>query len=233
MLCIGPFPTGPWLPIPVFLPSGLDVSLQTLHAAGRCCLHDVASATALTHLEMQDSQFKWTQWPTNLVKLRFLQLRFPESVLSPYFQHMPPEWQHYTSLQHLSLDRYRPWGTRQTPEWFTSLKQLTRLEIAEAAAFNFTACWTFVSQLQHLDLRRYEASSLQEDVLVLAEAPHLTYLSFADTVVSVHTRDVDVHVLERLAAAIKESHAQHFKLLRLRASNYIWRAKPLIHVSQC
>lgn len=112
-------------------------------------------------------------------------------------------------------------------EWFTSLRQLTRLDLAGAAALNLRICWTFMSQLQHLDLCCYTALSVQEDVLVLAEAPHLTYLSFVGTgategVGRGYPKYSCLQDLERLAAAIKDSNVQPSKLFRLSASRYEW-----------
>ena len=240
------------LQAPVLLPCGPEVSLQTLYATSDCILHDLASATGLTQLQVQDSHFEWMQWPTSLVRLQTLRLhQFNEvhGIRGEGFQYMPPEWQHYTSLQTLGLGPYEPShydsshddsssSYKRMPEWFSSLKQLTRLDLAGAAVLDFRACWICFSQLQHLNLRCYE-SKIHRDVLILAEAPQLTYLSFADLgedrwnyTGTSRPSDECVENLERLAAAIKKSHVQPSKLFRINVRRfwYEWQAETVVGV---
>lgn len=119
------------------------------------------------------------------------------------------------------------------PDWFTSLRQLTRIDMSGAPRLGFCSWWTCLSQLQHLDLRCY-GLKLAEDVMNLAEAPHLTYLCLADLGSGKwHIEDPSaecVQILESLAAAIQTSHAQPSKLFRINIDSYKfeWQANALI-----
>ena len=75
---------------------------------------------------------------------------------------------------------------------------------------------------------------LGEDVMNLAEAPHLTYLCLADLGSDKwHIKDPSaecVQILESLAAAIQTSHVQPSKLFRINIDSYKfeWQANALI-----
>ena len=109
--------------------------------------------------------------------------------------------------------------------------------MAGAAVLDFYTCWQYFLQLQHLDLRCYD-SGLREDVLMLAAAPHLTYLSFADlgmdkwngTGAPEDPSDKRVQVLDCLATAVRKSRKQPSKLFRInkRPFWYEWQARPVL-----
>ena len=136
----------------------------------------------LKTLELETSDSVQVDWPTTLIGLKSLQLNhaFSLGYDGPHLKlEVIANWQHYNRLQTLTLLGAAPWQIGQMPDWFSSLKMLTRLDMPKSRGLDFGLCWKHFSQLHLLGLMCY-SGKLSEDVMVLAGMPHLTYLSFGD-----------------------------------------------------
>ena len=230
----------------ILLPVSAPASLQHLAVSHGHGLPHLAAATKLTSLELEVSNIARMNWPTTLTRLRSLQLRhlFFDG---PYLQQFVPNsnWQHYTDLQKLVLPDFAfTWQSGQPqsghlPDWFSSLKKLTRLDMRNSGGLCFDRCWSQFSQLHHLDLGCY-ISELTYSVWGLAQLPHLTYLSFGD--MSSHENyddpddgpqisdDYTIYFLDVLAQKIELNRVQPSDLSRINVSQfwYEWQAKNLV-----
>ncbi len=172
--------------------------------------------------------------------MQTLHLRYPDEQFGQRegsINRLPVDWQHYTSLEKIMIPLFEPWETFQLPDWFADLQRLTRLDLPGSAVLNFYVCWPCLSQMHHLDLRSYD-SSIKKDVLLFAQMPHLTYLSFADlgpdawngTGVPEDPEEETIRNLNLLAKALKRSRVQPSRLFRISVRRfwYEWQAKVVI-----
>ena len=169
--------------IQVILPVGSNIQLRKLKLKHDSWCEHLQEALLLTCLECLARTCAQAQaWPDALPNLQTINVPLlddssddpVDSVLS---SNMPPEWQHYTSLQHITL---RNWQLTELPAWLTSLQRLRVLELCDADFEQFDCTRRILLQLpclQTVDVGVLKGVRLA-NIVVLPSLPALSQLTF-------------------------------------------------------
>ena len=170
-------------PLPLALPAGPHVSLESLILHSNCKLQHLEDCKELRELEVVPQLGRHMLWdgafPTSLPHLTRLVVDDPAELHgeSELWGKLPDQWQHYTALRTLSIPDL---VLEALPEWITTLSELRILEM-QGLSFNsnpyFPSILRNMPKLQILNMDGIDVFIVQE-VIDLAQIPNLVLLMF-------------------------------------------------------
>ena len=219
-------------PLPLALPAGPHVSLQSLILLTNCKLQNLEDCKQLRDLwvlpQLGLHMLRHGAFPTSLPHLTYLVVddRAELHGESEVWGKLPDQWQHYTALRKLTIPNL---DLEALPEWITSLSKLRILEMQNLSLHsNSLSMLRHMPNLQVLNMEHI-STFIVEEIVDLAQIPELVLLVFGCIGEDPHDDqpfpplgDHEVRCFQHLAVAL-EAHPNKLMQTRLSASStQIW-----------